>query len=230
MKFLVMFPLCYGLGLLLSFAQSPRIFVEYPANFYEEKDYEISWKIQGSKIKKIHLEKLVKGKKPEIIEKKLPISGKKSLPFAQDVTYHIVVETKKEVYTKNIIPKFQKIELTELKVSKSSIEEGEATEISWKTTPNSRVYIYDGNKLIGANLMPEATLKVRPDTTKYYKIVVSAPATSFQVLDSVKIEVKKSQYFNVPVAVLEQDSIEIRWAMPYSQKLSLIELAKPLTE
>jgi len=230
MKLLAMLPLCYGLGLLLSFAQSPRIFLEYPKIFHEPKDYEVSWRIEGEKIKKVYLEKIVSGKQPEIIAEKLPLSGKRNLAFSQGVSYQIVAETKKDISKKLISPKYLKIELTKFECSKTSIDEGESVELKWKAAANNVVTIFAGNRIVGANLLPEATLKVRPDTTKYYKIVVSAPQTDKKITDSILIEVKKPVYFNVPTAVFEQDSIELAWSMPYSRKVSLLELANPLSE
>jgi len=230
MKLLAMLPLCCGLGLLLSFAQSPRIFLEYPETFYEPKDYEVSWRIEGKKIKNVYVEKIVSGKKPEIIAKKLPLSGKQSLAFSQGVSYQIVAETSKDIYKKRISPKYLKVELTKFECSKTSIDEGEATELKWKAAANNVVTIFAGERMIGANLLPEATLKVRPDTTKYYKIVVSLPKTDLKITDSILIEVNKPEYFNVPTAVFEQDSVEVAWSMPYSRKVSLFELEKALSE
>jgi outer membrane protein OmpA-like peptidoglycan-associated protein len=230
MKFLAMLLLCYGLGLLLSFAQSPRIFLEYPQIFYEPKECEVSWRIEGQKIKNVYVEKIVSGKKPEIVAKKLPLSGKMNLAFEKDIYYDIIAETKRDVYKKRISPKFVQIALSKFECSKTSIDEGEATELYWKAAANNVVTIFAGERTVGANLLPEATLKVRPDTTKYYKIVVSAPQTDKKITDSILIEVKKPVYFNVPSAVFEQDSIEISWSMPSSHKVSLLELEKALSE
>ena len=230
MKVLAMLPFWYGLGLIFVLAQSPRIFLDFPPVVYEEKEFEISWKIQGEKIKKVSLEKIVQGKKPEIIAKNLPLEGKENVLYEKGVSYQITAETKKDVYRKRVSPKFAKVELSEFKANKYEVEEGEQVEITWKASYYTIISVFADNKMIGTNLEPQSALKTRPDTTKYYKIVVAAPKNTIQVLDSFQIKVKRPIFFNLSPVVLAGDSVDIHWSMPYSQKVSLYELEKPLTD
>lgn len=230
MKVLSMLPFWYGLGLVFALAQSPRIYLDCPPVVYEEKEFEISWKILGDKIKKVYLEKIVSGKKPEIIAKNLDLEGKQSVLYEKGVSYQIVAETKKDVFKKRVSPKFAKIELSEFKANKYEIEEGEQVELRWKASYYTLISIYADSLMIGTKLEPQATLLTRPDTTKYYKIVVSSPNGTIKVVDSFKVKVKMPTFFNVSPVSLAGDSVVIHWSMPYSQKVSLYELEKPLTD
>ncbi len=230
MKILAMLLFWYGLGLVFALAQSPRIFLDFPPVVYEEKEFEISWKIQGEKIKKVSLEKIVQGKKPEIIAKNLPLEGKANVLYEKGASYQITAETKKDVYKKRVSPKFAKVELSEFKANKYEVEEGEEITIHWKASYYTVISIFADSRMIGTNLEHQATLKTRPDTTIYYKIVVAAPKNTIQVVDSFLVKVKKPTFFNLSPVVLAGDSVDIHWSMPYSQKVSLYELEKPLTD
>ncbi|GAB4130477.1 MAG: hypothetical protein OHK0045_07610 [Raineya sp.] len=228
-----MFPICYGMAILSIFAQSPRIFLEFPSVVFEEKDYEISWKIEADKVKSVFLEKIVSGRKSEIIAKKLPLEGKYIVPFKKGTSFQITVETKKNVYRKRVSPKFVKMELEEFKANKYEIEKYESIKVFWKASKHTQISIISSinDKVVGSNLDANSSLTLRPDTTQYYKIVLEAPQTSIRIVDSFRVVVREPLFLNCSPVVMEEDSIEIRWSVPHDyNNLSLLELEKPFSD
>lgn len=230
MKFITALVFCYGLTLYAS-AQNPRVTIDYPKIIYAEKEYEVSWNIKGKNIKKVFIEKFERNSYPYVVAKKLPLKGTKKLLFKKGISYLMTVQTKRFVQKIRINPKYVEIELTDFKADKYNIEEGEEVMLYWKASKNSDIKIIsDGYKNIAVNLDAEGVLNVRPDTTKYYKIVVSSPDGSVQVSDSLRVKVLKPTFFALPPVVTESDSVELRWLMSSGKKVSLLELEKELTK
>lgn len=228
---------CFAILLLTAMgfcasAQAPRIHFKYPLRVFKAGEHEISWKVEGSKIKRVYLERFVPPNQTEMVEDNLPFEGSRKVFFNKGVKYKIVAETKKEV--RHIISqtRFEELQIRKFQANTKTIKEGEDVELSWEISPTifSEANIVNGDKVVGKNLPDSYTLKVRPDTSGYYTLIASIKNTDIKLRDSIWIEVKPIFYFSVQPFVTSQDSLRLEWKMNNLKNIQIYSTNTLLSE
>lgn len=228
---------CFAILLLTAIgfcasAQAPRIHFKYPLRVFKAGEHEISWKVEGSKIKRVYLERFVPPNQTEMVEDNLPFEGSRKVFFNKGVKYKIVAETKKEV--RHIISqtRFEELQIRKFQANTKTIKEGEDVELSWEISPTifSEANIVNGDKVVGKNLPDSYTLKVRPDTSGYYTLIASIKNTDIKLRDSIWIEVKPIFYFSVQPFVTSQDSLRLEWKMNNLKNIQIYSTTTLLSE
>ncbi|PKQ70357.1 hypothetical protein [Raineya orbicola] len=228
---------CFAILLLTAIgfcasAQAPRIHFKYPLRVFKAGEHEISWKVEGSKIKRVYLERFVPPNQTEMVEDNLPFEGSRKVFFNKGVKYKIVAETKKEV--RHIISqtRFEELQIRKFQANTKTIKEGEDVELSWEISPTifSEANIVNGDKVVGKNLPDSYTLKVRPDTSGYYTLIASIKNTDIKLRDSIWIEVKPIFYFSVQPFVTSQDSLRLEWKMNNLKNIQIYSTNTLLSE
>ncbi|MCS6794645.1 MAG: VWA domain-containing protein [Raineya sp.] len=215
-----------------AFAQAPRIRFKCPARIFKAGEYEISWKVEGEKIKRVYMERLVPPNLTEKVEDNLPLEGTRKVFFDQGFKYKIVAETRRDVRYVFLQPRFEKLIIQNFQVSNKEINEGEEVELSWSVSPSliTQVDVENNGKMVGKSLPDYYSLKVRPDTSGYYAIVASIKDTDVKLRDSIFIVVKPVIYFTAQAFVNQQDSVSLKWKMSRLKNIQIYSLHAPLNE